>query len=228
MTARFDDEWVPVGYGSLRRHEELQYQMCLLPAGFADRLEHDLEGLRQEAAEQTARCRGALTAFSPLRVEGRLALCRIERLPDGALPGVAYAAVLIVVLDAQMALQLIATCWEPHDTADPHRVEDTVSARTRERAQLLPQMAEQILANAPSPGRETAGAIAPRPCAPQRPGSSRFARRRGSSGPNPSRLTTNTATNGAVGGHETNRIDSGNEDSSYADTGPISGRRDPR
>lgn len=89
-----------------------------LPPWFAARLARDLRGLRQEAAEQAATSGAALVDFDTVTVAGRPALRRIERLPEGALPGVVYAGSLTVVHDGDVGVEIAVTCRDTDDTDD--------------------------------------------------------------------------------------------------------------
>lgn len=81
-----------------------------LPAWFAARLEDDFEGLRRETADRLAASGAGLIDFQRVRVAGRPALRRIERLPEGMVPGVTYAATLIVVHGDGVGVEIAVTC----------------------------------------------------------------------------------------------------------------------
>ncbi|HZB32411.1 MAG TPA: hypothetical protein VE465_19795 [Streptosporangiaceae bacterium] len=101
--------WWPVGFGN-RDGDVVQAWACPLPADFADRLEKDEEGLRQETAEQAAAEGGRLIEANRVMVDGRPAFRRIVRLPSGAFPAAVYVAALVVPLDSDVGVEITVTC----------------------------------------------------------------------------------------------------------------------
>jgi hypothetical protein len=87
--------WSAMGFAN-RDGVVAQAWCCPLPAGFADRVVNDPDGLEQEVTEQAAAVGGRVMECGQITVDGRPAFYRIVQLPAGDYPRATYVAGLIV------------------------------------------------------------------------------------------------------------------------------------
>jgi hypothetical protein len=119
--------WGAVEY-STSAGDRVVARRCRLPTDFADQLDKDLDGLRQRATEETAALGAALIDADRVAVAGRSAFRRVERLPMEDLPGIRYAATLIVVLGDELGVEVTVTSSALNGT-HPADARDQVLAR---------------------------------------------------------------------------------------------------
>ena len=123
--------WQPVAYGTANG-DLIELWRSTPPPGFSQRLNIELEELREEAAEATAACGATLIDADRVTVAGGPALRRVERLPATLPLRVLYGASLIVVSGDKVSVEVTVTCGDSHTSPGADRACDDALARARQ------------------------------------------------------------------------------------------------
>jgi DNA-binding XRE family transcriptional regulator len=146
--------WSPMAFGN-PDGSVVECWACTLPVNFTEQLAADLDGLRQQAANQISRSNGRLIDADKEMVDGRPAFRRVVHLGVGAFPIAAYVAELVVPLSRGIGLQVTVTCGAlgglPH-TPGQHPVPSHGATRSTKKDGAHPPTPGGNNARVPRPG----------------------------------------------------------------------------